>query len=552
MLDKMPEFRSEILAYKTSERTGTDVYADIVKNHFKMQAFDPESVFGWTLPKWDQEMYIPKSIADSLDKMLDKGQFPLQGFYSGVTKLFRTSILNYSPRYTAHVGLGGTFLLALHASPYVIHAIPKAWNDMRNTGDVPRESFQGAAQRSMDPVEYRKTVSGTILGTSGRAFHEHMGAESTRWPVEENIEKKQGVKLAAATGYHYLKAIGDLNIKVTTYMAQFQRAVAYEDYLQKGLRTGKFTDPATGKVTEMTMDRARKEAEENMLHVMGDNRAMTPLERSWLNQIFPFYGWTKHILHFVMSYPSDHPFRTQMLAVMAEQNSNDVPAGLPTRIQLLMFLGSPDVEGNVTAIDVRSMDPLRDVANYATLAGVISSLNPVLSAPLAVIDPNIIFGGNPLYPNVTYDQFYGIEAAGSQGSPLTALEQVVPQVTALDAALNLSGQFRNEAATNPNAFAKTIFSALNIPFAQVQHLNLKQIAAKDELDRYHVTSQAASNAFQSGDFSTIAPLSSVPDPLNADYDVSPKNLSELYNQLLQQYPGQPPSETALPPPPAPI
>lgn len=554
-LDQMPEFQDEILAYKTTHQNARDVYASIMKNNFKMVPFDPTSVFGWTLPKWGNEMYIPEGIAKALDTQLTKGQFPMHGILDAPTKLFRTAILNLSPRYTAHVGLGGTFLLALHSSRHVLSAIPEAWNIMKDQGDVPRANFAGAAQRSIDPVEYKQVINDTPLGTASRSYHQNMGGAAARWLAEENIEKVQGIALAAAKPLHWLKAVGDMNIKATTYMAQFQRAISYQDYLEHGLRTGKFKDPITGEVTEMTMARARKEAEENMLHVMGDQRAMTPLERGVFNNIFPFYGWTKHILKFVMAYPSDHPFRTQMLSVMAEQNTNDVASGLPKRIQFLMFLGSPDAEGNVTAIDVRSMDPLRDVANYATLSGFLSSLNPVLSAPLAVVDPSIIFGGNSLYPTVTYDSFYGIETAGSQGNALTALAQIIPQTTAAQAlvdGLTKAGQYRNEAVTNPNGFAKTIFESLNIPFAQVQHLNVKQIAAQTELDRYHVATSAATNAFQTGDFSSISSLSSVPDPQNLDYEVSPEYLSNLYNSLLQQYPGQAPVETAPPPPPAPI
>jgi len=550
-LMKMPEFHDELVRYDPASENYANVAARIMSENFNMVPFDPQSTFGWTLPKWSNEMYMPRGISKSLDTMLQKGQFPMEGIINKPTRLFRFAILGLSPRYTAHVVFGGSFLLALHLSPRALSAIPEAWNIMKGGGDVPRETFQGAAQRGLDPVEYKK-IATSQRATAGRAYMQKMGMDATRWLAEEHIEKVQGIKLSQANPVNWLKAVSDLNFKVTNFASSFQRSIAYVDHLNNSIRKGTFKDPETGEVTEMSMARARHEAEQHSLHVMGDLKAMTPLERNVLTNVFPFYGWTKHILSFVMSYPADHPFRAQMLSVMATQNSNDVASGLPKRLQFLMFLGSPDVQGNVTAVDVRALDPLRDVANYATLAGVLSSLNPVLSAPLAVVDPSIIFGGNPLYPKVTYDQFYGIETAGAQGTPLTALEQIVPQVSALDAALNLSGQYRNLAATNPNSFAKTIFSALNVPFAQVQHLNLKQIAAKTELDRYHVASQAAQNAFQTGDFSTIAPLSSVPDPQNADYEVSPKALSDLYNQLLQQYPGQAPAETAPPPPPAPI
>ena len=548
----MREFGDEVSRFSTDTQTAKDLEESILRDRFHMVKYDPQAKFGFTLPSWDAEgMYIPKSIADAVDKMLVKGQFPMEGFYSRVTKTFRFAILGLSPRYTAHVVFGGTFLLALRSSPRVLSAIPEAWKIIKDTGDVPRGTFSGATQRGVDPVVYRSFEDDT-RNKGSQVFHRAGGSQGARWLAEEHIEKVQGLKLAAAKPVHWLKAVGDLNYKFTNTASAFQRAVAYVDAYNNIKRQGEFTDPVTGEKFSVTSDHAKNAAMQHSLKVMGDLKAMTPLERGVFSNVMPFYGWTKHILQFVGTYPVDHPLRTQFLTVLAEQNSMDVASGLPTRLQFLMFLGSPDAQGNVSAVDARSFDPLRDVANYATLAGLISSLNPVITAPLAVIDPSIIFGGNPLYPNVTYDQFYGIESAGSQGSPLNALEQVIPQVSALDAALNLSGQYRTLAAGNPNAFAKKIFEALNIPFAQVQHLNLKQIAAKDELDRYHVASTAASNAWQSGDFAAISGLSSVPDPQNPDYEVAPGYVQGLYNQLLQEYPGQAPSETAVPPPPAPL
>jgi len=563
--------------------TPADAMQRIMRDHFNMVSFDPKGLFGFTLPRWnpgETGLYIPKSIADALPKMLDRGQFPLDGAYDKVTNLFRFSILKMSPRYTAHVVFGGTFLLALRSTPNIVRAFPEAIKIMRDQGVVPRQLFDRTApQFGIDPVEYRTVKAGTLrtsvpaheyeptqidknraamlgtpddLRTSGnRAYLHKMGADSARWLAEENIEKVQGVKLAAATAMHHLKALGDINYKFTNWVSSFQRATAYVDYLA-GAEKKLMRDPVTGESIPMTKDRAHAEAMHHVYKVMGDLQAMTPLERGVFTKVMPFYGWTKHILEYTLTYPSDHPFRASVLAVLANQDSSSVASGLPTRLQFLMFLGSPDAQGNVNAIDVRTFDPLRDVANYATLGGWISALNPVITAPLAMVDPSIIYGGNPLYPNVTYDQFYGIETAGAQGNAVTAVEQVVPQVQALQAALQTSGEFKRLAATNPNSFAKTIFNALNIPFAQVQHLNLKQIAAKDEMDRYHTALQASQNAFQSGDFSAIQGLASVPLPTNAEYEVTPTYLEQLYKTLAAQYPGLPPAEVAPTPPPPPL
>jgi hypothetical protein len=542
------EFSDEIAGFNPADQTGKDKVEQIMADNFKMVKFNPQATFGFVPPSWSSgDHYIPEGIAKALPKMLDKGQFPLDSWYSKITNTFRFSILGLSPRYTAHVAFGGTFLLALRSSPRVLTAIPEAWRIIHNEGDVPKDHFTGATQRGIDPVVYRSFAK-DMRNQGSQVFHRAAGAMAARWLSEEHIVKVQRMDLDKANPINWLKAVGDLNYKFTNTVSSFQRAAAYVDEFNKLSKKG-FKDPVTGEVTHLSKERAGELAMEHSLKVMGDLKAMTPLERNWFTLAMPFYGWTKHILQYVGTYPADHPFRAQFLSVLAEQNTNDVASGLPKRLQFLLFLGSPDAEGNVTAVDARSFDPLRDVANYATAAGFISALNPIITAPLTMIDPSIIFGGVPLYPNVTYDQFYGIEDAGSQGSPLSALEQVVPQVSALDTALNLSGQYRKLASTNPNQFAKDIFGALNIPFLQVQHLNLKQIAAKDEIDRYHVASTAASNAFQSGNFSEIASLASVPDPENADYDISPAALSGLYNQLLQEYPGQAPSETATPPPP---
>ena len=539
--------------WNTLDQNAQDALVEsVMRDNFNLVQFNPHGTFGFTLPRWKPgNIYLPKEIADALPKMLNKGQFPLDGAFNKATNLFRFSILGLSPRYTAHVTFGGTFLLALRSSPYLLTAIPDAWKLIHDEGAVPRETIErNATQYGADPVHYMTFHDG-VRGASSRVFHTQGGADMARLVTQEHIELKQGIKLAAAQPVHWLKAIGETNLKFTNAVANFQRALAFSDYLMRA-KKGKVKDPITGEKLEWTDQRVRRQAEHHVAKTLGDLQNMTPLERATFTKLMPFYGWTKHILEFTGSYPVDHPFRASALTVLANQDSNDMALGIPKRLQFLFFLGSPDAAGNVSAMDVRFMDPLRDVANYATIGGWIASMNPILSAPIAMIDPQASFGGVPLYPNVTYDQFYGIETASAQGSPLTAIEGVVPQVSALDAALGISAQYRQLAQRNPNGFAKAIFQSLNVPFAQVQHLNLKQIAAKNELDRYQVAKQAATNAFDSGDFSAISGLSSVPDPLNSQWDVTPGSLQALYNQLLTEYPGTPPSSTALPPPSAPL
>jgi hypothetical protein len=110
------------------------------------------------------------------------------------------------------------------------------------------------------------------------------------------------------------------------------------------------------------------------------------------------------------------------------------------------------------------------VANYATIGGWVSALNPVISAPLVMIDPQIIYGSTSLYPNLSYDQFYGISTAGSQGTALTGLEQFVPQLGAITPLTQALAQAKNvryqEAQAKINKWHKEMFEDDDLTLSQ--------------------------------------------------------------------------------------
>lgn len=543
----MRAFPDEFANLDPRLRNQPDLLAEVTARRMGLVKWDPESKVGFSFPRWQgKAVYLPAGLAKSVDKLLEKGQFPMDGWFDKATAMFRFSVLGLSPRYTAHIVFGGTFLLALRSTARMPLFLGDALRMVRGDLD-PAEIRQRATEFGTEPVKYLK---------AGLETHSHAsGAQMGNMLIQQDL-KANKIKWQDSTAAQWAKSAGNVNYRFTNWVVRVQRALAYLDYSDRATRRGTYMSaedaeklglPAGTKL-EMTAERAKYEGIQHALKAMGDLKAMTPFERSVMTRVIPFYGWTRHILQYVGTYPVDHPFRAQFLTTLANQQSDSVGKALDKRISFLFFLGSPDAQGNVSAVDVRFLDPLRDVANYATIGGIISSLNPVISAPLAMFDPQIIYGSTSIYPNVSYDSFYGIEVAGTQGSPLNAVEQVIPQVTALDAALDLSGQYRSLATKNPTQFAKTIFESLNIPFAQVQHMNLKALAAKGEVARYDVAKSAATNAFDTGDFSGLAGYASVPDPLNPDYEVTPAQLEAVYQQAAQAYPGLPPSETVVPPP----
>ena len=360
-------------------------------------------------------------------------------------------------------------------------------------------------------------------------WNKKVGQDSAHYMGQEELAK-MGLDWRKASPVQWLKALGNLNLRFTSTVVDMQRALAFLSGEHRGLAEG------------MTLDRATLEGQKAAVAVFGDLRRMNPFERDVARTVMPFYGWQKHILQYVMSYPADHPWRAMMLANIAEYDTAHSPGGLPSRYQFLFFLGSPDAQGNVTAIDLRAVNPLRDVANYATWQGLIGGLNPAITSVLAQIDPDIIYGGNTLYPNLTYDQFYGIEEAGPQGNLLTGAEQFVPQIGAMQSALAVAGQRQG---MSDRALLKNIGEQMNFPWVP-EHINLRQEAAKTAIAQYQVTKSLASTAFETGNFGPIADLGSVPDPRNADYETPVSDLEDLYQQLSAEYPGQPPSETYTP------
>jgi hypothetical protein len=497
----------------------------------------PDSQWGFTLPSWGNEnLYIPKGLATALEKTQKMEAEGQRGLLDKTNQLFRYSILGLSPRYTAHILFGGTFLLAVRSTVKLPLYLSRAAKAMRD-GSLPEEIYRQPAQEGFGQFNY---------ALKEHAFHS--GKQVAGLTMQEHIERTQGVLLHKASPLHWLKAAADLNFRFTRYVTRMQRAAAYLDYAGSVDMSGTFFDEVTGTRVPMTRERAVEQAMNHVEQVFGDLRSMAPIERQMAKSIMPFYGWTRHILKYVLTLPADHPWRAMILALIAYENSAAVPKGLPERIQFLFFLGSPDKNGNVSAMDTRFLNPLRDVANYASLGGWIQGLNPAILAPAALMDPQLVYGSTSLYPKLSYNDLYGIQTAGAQGSAIQGLEQFVPQLGAVTPLMQALGQARNLRQANTNTFYKTLFNDLNIPFAQIQRINVKQIAAKSSNARYTVAKQAAQNAFDSGDFSGLAGYTAVPNPLNPDYEITPQALQKLYSDTLARYPGQNPRDVLLPPP----
>ena len=534
---------------------------------FNLVAFDPKDMFGegFSHPALNKPYYINADLARTFKGTIDKFQFPAQNIVDRGTNLFRFSILGLSPRYTAHILFGGTFLVALRAHPGMLKFIGNAVHfGIHNSFD------DNTLKRFPDAPELIGTHS-TQEGAAMAQYHyATMNSAGRNWLIPEWMSR-HGLD---DTYKNRIQAALDINMRFTRGITRAQKALVYLDAAARAQRDGTMyyadelvprtdaegnavTHPVTGRQmydtvrskVPMTAKEAHKEGMDAVTEVMGNLRHMTPLERSLLTRVFPFYGWTKHILQYVMSYPFDHPYRAMILGNIAQQDSEDTASGLPLRIQLLTFVGQPDEYGNVTAIDTKALDPLRDTANYASLTGLFESLNPAITAFGGLVDPQFSYGGQNMYPNVTFSNLYGTKTSSAGGGLFTAAEQFVPQLTALDAAFNLSGQYAY-LAQDPQSFDKKVFESLGLPFTPEQ-LNLRQIAAQQELDRYNIASTTAYDV-ATGQPDAAAPISAypagaeLPDPLNTEYNVTPAYLEAMEAESEKEF-NLPYYETATPP-----
>ncbi len=568
----MPQFEyraDELLKLARQLRlipTNTDVasipaHAEaIFARNFGLKAYDPEKLFGISVPRIRPgATYIPKDIADALEN-LTRRDIELHGVIRKGTAIFRGSVLYFSPRFTAHILFGGSFLVGLRGHANMVrflgHATRLASAISHQDPDAIRSVLTPLLGEGIDPfdamvgLQHRMAQAGSedeVVHYVDDAALFAGGRQLGNMVLHEIMDRAKFDKGKLSS---WITAGAQFNMRFTSHVVLMQRSLTYLDGADRLLRysghhEGMMLDELGHKV-KTTPARASFEGIKAANKVMGDLRQMTPFERNIMTQVMPFYGWTKHILRYVASYPMDHPYRAMFLSNLANMGSEQVPSGLPTRIQLLFFLGAPSASGNVTAIEARALNPLRDVESYFTLAGLVSTLNPIVSGLIQAQDPEAVYGGVPLYPNLGYSDLYGVESASAPGGGLlSAVESYVPQVQAADIALDLSGQYRNLRKTNPGAYINDLTTALGIPFAP-EKINVKQMAAKASIAQYHVAAQLASDAWQSGDFSHIMGLPSVPNPLNADYNITPKELKSLWDHYSRVQPGIGAAEIAPP------
>lgn len=435
--------------------------------------FNPSEFITWGSPKLKQygdNIMVPRPLEKNIRRMHVPPEGRLTQTMDPVMKVFRTALLPLSPRWHVYNILGGGMVTGARTGPRALSVLKEAW-EMARRGELPEGVPRGYGTAPRDVIQWDATAK---LGDKvGAAFH-YMGGQRLRdfWDQAQRAREMGG---------GFIQKSYDFN----GFFDDFYRSVSYLYGKNKAERLGLSETAAKSEGIALT----RK--------VMQNWDEITPIERSVMRYIFPFYGWMNHIMRYVASYPFDHPIRTSVMAQFARNELEDMGTGLPQDFLNMFFVGDVGPDGKVKAINTAGMNPFSDVANYFTLAGFTGNVNPIISSVLTTLGVDTGRGGPTLYPNLEYDPQTGRMVANNGNLITNFAQAAVPQTRILAAATGMSSEWKELLRRNPEAAGRMMWSQLGVPVI-ARNVPLYEEQFKGELARTDAQDTALRTALKTG------------------------------------------------------
>lgn len=442
------------------------------------ESYNPESFVTWQSPnltQYREGIRIPKNLAANMKRMHTPASNRLTAVLDPIMNVFRTSLLPLSPRWQLYNIVGGGVMTMARTNPIAIVQYFREAMDMVKNQRLPEGLPRGGmVSAPRETVEWMHRAS---LTEKIGASYNFLGGATMRRILDSTQKVRDAGGNLVQKSYNWNGMVDD-----------FYRSIAYLYGTDKALTKG------------MTRDAAQQQGISLVRKVMQSWDEATPIERSVMRYVFPFYGWMQHIMRYTMSYPFDHPIRTAITASFARNELEDMGDALPERFMNMFFVGSPGLDGKVTGINVAGMNPFSDVANYFTLAGFMGQMNPLISTMLQSVGVDPMSGGPELYPNLRYSPETGRLTADT-GNPLTNLVgNIVPQSRVLMQLSGRSAEFRQLLRTNPDAARRMLQSEMGIPII-ARDVNVPEEIFKAELSRIEAQDTALNRGLKTGNLS---------------------------------------------------
>lgn len=448
---------------------------------------EPDEVAPWMKAKsgtvsTTNRTWVPAELKRNMERIFDPHMGKLASTLDPAMRVFRTSILPLSPRWHVYNILGGAMMLMGETDPTVFRFARQAY-DMAKTGalhEIPGAPPKGFFGLPEDAVNWGKNLSeaskvaGMQQYSAGRWLRDLWdGAASTR--------ARGGFNSLVQKSYSF-----------NGFFDDFYRSMAYLQGEGKAIRQGAIVGSEEAQRAGIGLVRK----------IMQNWDEITPIERTVLRSVFPFYGWMKTILQYVYHYPFDHPVRSSVLGSFARNELNDMGTGLPQDLLNLIQIGDIDENGNVLTLNTRGMNPFADVHNYFTLSGFLGQSNPVIGAIAKTLGIDMQSGGASLYPDTTYNPETG-KLESQNGNLLTNLATgIFPPGEAINKLVFDKQGFNDLLKSNPAAAGRMLQSTLGIPVI-AQSRNMPQEYIKSEVARQSALNDAFNEAKKTGDYQSF-------------------------------------------------
>lgn len=464
-----------------------------------MRLFNPEELgYNWggtRLQALSQDrVWIPKSLYSNL-KELHNPRSLLGGILDPTTRVFRIAVTGLSPRLHVYNILGGATMLLGEAGPgafkYMSRARellrdPEALASLARTDPEIARMIGGHAQFFKELDFARPGNKDALLAMTNRpesvlATRDYLFGKTLN-RLWQQVQESRGLSTARDAFGKVLDKSYGLNGKFD----DMYRAMAYMQ--------GKAGAEARG----LSLEAQRAAGMEMARKSLMDYASMTPMERSVIRSVFPFYSFTRHAIGYVLRYPFDHPLRAGVIAALGRAEIADATETLPSRLLGSVFLGHMDDHGRQTALNLTPVNPFGDVANMMTLQGFLGGANPVVDTVLQAI--GVDRGQAELYPTLRYNPDTGRLDAVHPNPLLAMVHNTIPQSEILTGLLGLNTDFQRQLHTDPHGALRSLVSAGGLPILWRQY-NVPLEQYKGELAREQSLQGAIQGAQQSGDWS---------------------------------------------------
>jgi hypothetical protein len=441
-----------------------------------------------------EKTWVPKHLADNIKLLYgDQDAFSkMMSPLAPVNSAFRTAVLPLSPRFHTNNFFNNIIQMGTTLDPTVFTKFGKA----RDLFRAVREGTDSSLGITI-PDELRAELAAGVQKDLYSQQKFAAGSTFGRWwnDAQESKAVSSAQKLAGG-----IQKVADKSFDMFETTEGIMRSMTYLYGYDKALTKG------------MSADVAARAGLETSMKVIQDLSQLTPMERSIIRNVIPFYGYMQHLIRYLMNFPLDHPYRASIFSNIARMEMDDHQSALPESLRQMITVGDEDQFGNQKAINLKGLNPFSDAGDIFTFAGFVSAMNPLFKTIGQQI--GLGFDGTAdLHPNVHYDPSTGTMKLDA-GNPLTQLlYNTIPQAQVLTELAGTNKEFGEIMRTNPQTGIRMLASQVGLPVA-LRTTNQRQGYIQTELSRVNDRQAVITEALKTGDDSQASLWPGLPGLLN--------------------------------------